>query len=41
MHILLPKRDFFVNIQVCENARWKYDDVFVERVFSNFSYAGK
>ena len=41
LHILLKNRDFFVRVEVCENATWKYDEAFVERVFAGFSYANK
>ena len=39
LHILLPNRYFFVRIEVCDNALWKYDDAFVERVFDGFTYS--
>lgn len=38
LHILLTNRSFFVRIEVCDNARWKYDDAFVNRMFDSFTY---
>lgn len=38
LHILLPKRNFFVDIEVCDNSRWKYDDAFVNRMLDSFTY---
>ena len=41
LHILLPNRDFYVSVEVCKRATSKYDDAFVERVFSGFSYKNR
>ena len=38
LHILLPKRNFFVDIEVCDNSRRKYDDAFVNRMLDSFTY---
>ena len=38
LHILLPQRNFFVRIEICDNSRRKYDDAFVDRMFNSFTY---